>query len=180
MLQDVIDECSLPDPCSNNIFMGFSDFLFSFAFVCDICGLKPSSYGSSCVTYNAPMQELIMQEMQQKYKSHIFDRNTSHIESNHILQLPKYVIIIFRRLSYVNTTATKICVLYLWPLFTQPFIRAQIKQNMKAPPHWPLCGDSPGTGEFPSQSASNAEIFSIWWRHHVIWKLNAIQISRSY
>ena len=30
-----------------------------------------------------------------------------------------------------------------------------------------LCvGNSPGTGEFPSQMASNAENVSIWWRHH--------------
>ena len=30
-----------------------------------------------------------------------------------------------------------------------------------------LCaGNSPGTGEFPAQRASNAENFSIWWRHH--------------
>ena len=45
-------------------------------------------------------------------------------------------------------------------LFTQPFIRAQIKENIKAPRHWP-----PGTGEFPAQIASNAENVSIWWRH---------------
>ena len=34
-----------------------------------------------------------------------------------------------------------------------------------------LCvGNSPGTGEFPAQMASNAEKVSIWWRHHaVIW-----------
>ena len=35
-----------------------------------------------------------------------------------------------------------------------------------------LCeGNSPVTGEFPSQSASEAENASIWWRHHVkrIW-----------
>ena len=32
-----------------------------------------------------------------------------------------------------------------------------------------LCaGNSPGTGEFPAQMASNAENFSIWWRHHVM------------
>ena len=31
-----------------------------------------------------------------------------------------------------------------------------------------LCeGNSPVTGEFPSQMASNAENVSIWWRHHV-------------
>ena len=30
-----------------------------------------------------------------------------------------------------------------------------------------LCeGNSPVTGEFPAQRASNAEIVSIWWRHH--------------
>ena len=30
-----------------------------------------------------------------------------------------------------------------------------------------LCaGNSPVTGEFPAQSASNAENLSIWWRHH--------------
>ena len=31
-----------------------------------------------------------------------------------------------------------------------------------------LCtGNSPVTGEFPAQTASNAENVSIWWRHHV-------------
>ena len=31
-----------------------------------------------------------------------------------------------------------------------------------------LCaGNSPETGEFPAQMASNAEDVSIWWRHHV-------------
>ena len=30
-----------------------------------------------------------------------------------------------------------------------------------------LCtGNSPVTGEFPAQRASNAENISIWWRHH--------------
>ena len=30
-----------------------------------------------------------------------------------------------------------------------------------------LCaGNSPGTGEFPAQRASDAEHVSIWWRHH--------------
>ena len=37
-----------------------------------------------------------------------------------------------------------------------------------------LCaGNSPGTGEFPAQMASNAENVSLWWRHHfmVLWVL---------
>ena len=37
-------------------------------------------------------------------------------------------------------------------------------KNIKAPRHWPLCGEL--TGEFPAQRASNAETVSIWWRHH--------------
>ena len=44
-----------------------------------------------------------------------------------------------------------------------------------------LCaGNSPGTGEFPTQMASNAEYVIIWWRHHdspcslVYWANNTI------
>ena len=36
-----------------------------------------------------------------------------------------------------------------------------------------LCaGNSPGTGEFPAQMASNAENVSVWWRHHdfAVWR----------
>ena len=32
--------------------------------------------------------------------------------------------------------------------------------------------NSPATGEFPAQRASNAENVSIWWRHHVIGSLS--------
>ena len=55
-------------------------------------------------------------------------------------------------------------------LFTQSFIQAQIKVNIKALCHWPLCGEFTGTGEFPAQRASNAENVSIWWRHHEIFQ----------
>ena len=51
-------------------------------------------------------------------------------------------------------------------LFTEPFIQTQIKENMKAPRHWLLCGEFTGTGEFPAQRASYAKNVSIWWRHH--------------
>ena len=39
--------------------------------------------------------------------------------------------------------------------------------NIKAPRHRPLWRNSPVTGEFPTQGASNAENVSIWWRLHV-------------
>ena len=45
-----------------------------------------------------------------------------------------------------------------------------------------LCeGNSPMTGEFPAQMASNADNVSIWWRHHVneIWADNVITSKRS-
>ena len=42
-----------------------------------------------------------------------------------------------------------------------------MKENIKVPRHWPLCGEFTGTGEFPAQRASYAENVSIWWRHHV-------------
>ena len=53
----------------------------------------------------------------------------------------------------------------LW-LFPQPFIRAQIKKISN------LCitglceENSPVTGEFSAQRASDAENAVIWWRHH--------------
>ena len=46
-------------------------------------------------------------------------------------------------------------------LLTPPFIQAQIKENTKAPRHWPCAGNSPVPGEFPAQMASNAENASI-------------------
>ena len=42
-----------------------------------------------------------------------------------------------------------------------------------------LCvGNSPGTGEFPAQMASNAENVSIWLRHHQILNWNTIKGGR--
>ena len=43
------------------------------------------------------------------------------------------------------------------------------QRNIKAPRHWPLCGEFTGTGEFPVKMACNAENGSIWWRHHELW-----------
>ena len=57
-------------------------------------------------------------------------------------------------------------------LFIQPFIQVQIKENIKAPRHWPVCGEF--TGDFPAQMASNAENVSIGWRHHAELLLNVV------
>ena len=45
---------------------------------------------------------------------------------------------------------------------------ADQRKHQSSTSHWPLCGKFTGTGEFPTQMASNAENVSIWWRHHVI------------
>ena len=56
--------------------------------------------------------------------------------------------------------------------------RTQIKENIKAPRHWPVCWDFTGTGEFPAQQASNAENVSIWWRHHDQTNCDSITVQR--
>ena len=43
-----------------------------------------------------------------------------------------------------------------------------------------LCaGNSPWTGEFPAQMASNAENVSVWWRHHLL-QTSEHQLYRAY
>ena len=50
-----------------------------------------------------------------------------------------------------------------------------------------LCvGNSPMTGEFPAQRASNAENAAIWWRHHdtelslpIVWFITGTEVSPS-
>ena len=44
-------------------------------------------------------------------------------------------------------------------IFTQPFIQTEIKENIKARVTGLCAGNSLGTGEFPAQMASNAEMF---------------------
>ena len=44
--------------------------------------------------------------------------------------------------------------------------RRRSKKTLKLRVSGLCAGNSPGTGEFPAQMASNAENVSIWWRHH--------------
>ena len=48
-----------------------------------------------------------------------------------------------------------------------PLFRRRSKKTSKLRVTGLCVGNSPGTGEFPAQMASNAENVSIWWRHHV-------------
>ena len=79
-------------------------------------------------------------------------------------------------------------------LFTQPFIQAKIKENIKASCDWPLCVCVCvwGGGEiFPTQLASNVENVFIWWHHHIIyifhwiysiwtWNISVEKLTHSY
>ena len=47
------------------------------------------------------------------------------------------------------------------------FFRRRSKKTPKLRVTGLCAGNSPVTGEFPTQMASNAENVSIWWRHHV-------------
>ena len=47
------------------------------------------------------------------------------------------------------------------------FFRRRSKKTSKLRVTGLCAGNSPATGEFPAQMASNAENVSIWWRHHV-------------
>ena len=58
-------------------------------------------------------------------------------------------------------------------LFTRLF-RCRSKKTSKLRITGLCVGNSPVTGEFSAQMASNAENVTIWWRHHRIWRLRDI------
>ena len=50
----------------------------------------------------------------------------------------------------------------------QPLIQAQIKENIKAPLHWPLWGEFTGDRWIPRTKDQWRGKISIWWRHHAM------------
>ena len=121
MLIEIINKGSVPyygSHVSNSTGVSLSDILFSFMLekyiVCNVCGLRSPSIESSRVLYISPthtssMQELIMQGLQQKLEKSCFrcNKNTWHVESNHILQPPNYLIIVVNRFRYINNQFAK-------------------------------------------------------------------------
>ena len=49
-----------------------------------------------------------------------------------------------------------------------PLFRRRSKKTSKLHVTGLCVGNSPGTGEFPAQMASNTENVSIWWHHHAL------------
>ena len=121
MLIEIINKGSVPyygSHVSNSTGVSLSDILFSFMLekyiVCNVCGLRSPSIESSGVLYISPthtssMQGLIMQGLQQKLEKSCFrcNKNTWHVESNHILQPPNYLIIVVNRFRYINNQFAK-------------------------------------------------------------------------
>ena len=66
---------------------------------------------------------------------------------NFFLHIFHYCDVIMGAMAYQIARLTKFC------LLLKQFIQTKIKENFKAPRHWPLVG--------------NAENVSNWWRHHV-------------
>ena len=52
-------------------------------------------------------------------------------------------------------------------LFTQPFIQAQIKEDIKALRHWPLWGESTSNQWIPLTKGQQRGKCLLGWRYHV-------------
>ena len=120
MLIEIINKGSVPHHVLNQRSVGvsLSEILFSFVLekciICEECGLKSPSFESSSVLHITPtvtpsMQQLIKMAMQQKLQKICYrcDKNTGHVESNHIVQPPKYLIVVVSRFKYNNNKFTK-------------------------------------------------------------------------
>ena len=57
--------------------------------------------------------------------------------------------------------------------FTQSFIQTQIKENIKAPRHWPLCGKSPGPVNSPVNSPHKGPVTRKMFSFHDVIMNNA-------
>ena len=68
----------------------------------------------------------------------------------------------------MDTIASQITSLTI--VFSTVYLDADKKKTSKLRVTGLCAGNSPGTGEFPAQMASNAENVYIWWRHHA-WQL---------
>ena len=128
MLIELINKGSVPyygSNDNNSTGVSLSEILYAFMLekyiVCDACGLRSPSFESSSVlyitpTYTCSMQGLIKPGMGQKLEKSCFrcKKNTWHVESNYILQPPKYLIIVFNRFRYINNNLPKTDVPYPW------------------------------------------------------------------
>ena len=67
---------------------------------------------------------------------------------------------------YIALIASSITVTSLTIVYSTIYSDAEQRKHKKLRVTGLCAGNSPETGEFPAQTASNAENVSIWWRHH--------------
>ena len=98
----------------------FLRFMLKNYIVCDSCGMRSSSFECSSLLYITPtctssIQELINLGMEQKLEKSCFrcKKNTLHVESNYILQPPKWLLLLID-LNIKTTILPKTDLPYLW------------------------------------------------------------------
>ena len=79
---------------------------------------------------------------------------------------PWYVLLVVLTIAVTSLWAQWHLISPASQLFAWPFVAAEIKENIEAPHHWPLWGESTGHRWIPLKRASNVENVSIWWRHY--------------
>ena len=120
MLIELFNKGSVPycgSNDNNSTGVSLSEILFSFMLEKILSAMHVDwdpPHLSSSVLYITPtrtssMQELIKQGMKQKLEKSCFrcKKNTWHVESNYLLQPPKYLIIVVNRFRYINNNFTK-------------------------------------------------------------------------
>ena len=126
------------------------------------------TYTFQKINSSLPIQELL--------KKYLFDMRIVVCNSNRFIKIKKthwkrkrsyteaqlYFLLVLWSKYFTRTWSISLVVMPLeWrhnghdsvsnhqPLFTQLFIRAQTKENIKAPRHWPLCGEFTGDRWIP-------------------------------
>ena len=89
------------------------------------------------------------------------------INSNNILGKWKVQTLLFISLQWRQNERDSVSNHQLHDCLLNRLFRRRSNETSKLRVTGLCAGNSPGTGEFPAQMASNAENVSIWWRHHV-------------
>ena len=92
--------------------------------------------------------------------------NSMHFDILYILANGKYALSWHYNNVIMNAMASQITSLTI--VYSTGYSRRRSKKTSKLPVTGLCEGNSPVTGEFPTQRASSAENVSIWWRHHAI------------
>ena len=96
------------------------------------------------------------------FRLHNFSPHSNVIVTIHSCWAFRYNDVIMSVMASQITSLTIVC--------SSDYSEMHIKENIKAPRHWPLWGKFTGDRWIPctTQRASNAENVSIWWRHHAL------------